>query len=199
MRIGAISSNNSKSTKVQSGKNNNVNFKSAYADIYKWAEKENLPNLAALHRVIDVLWEGALKIKGMKTADIGIAKDMKKRGLDAFLSALRNTYWLNLENKKPVIYNPSNGNIAVSACGRDLIFDNPQEFQLPISIGLKRDFWDKRYTAVEILRRRGFDAYYYESGRLKEHFDVIEDGGGMINHCYYNEDGTKSFWKNKFL
>ena len=46
-RIGAISSviNNSELTKNQSGKNNNVNFKSAYADIYKWAEKENLPKV----------------------------------------------------------------------------------------------------------------------------------------------------------
>ena len=199
MRIGSISSvmNNSKPAKVQSKKNDNVSFKSAYADIYKWAEKEKLPNLAAVQHVFNVLWDGALKREGMKTTSICIAKTRKDTGRNSFLGALIDSYRLNCEKPRPVICNPSNGNVALWVNGRELTFENPEsKFKPSIAFWLKRDFWNERFSTVEVSRKRDFNAYYYDSGRLKEHFDVIEDGGGMINHCYYNEDGTKSFWKN---
>ena len=74
-------------------------------------------------------------------------------------------------------------------CG-EISFNHPKYG----GFGGKITFWLSKNGELNLDRSKNYQKFYVYGG-LKEYYEHIT-GGGMMNHVYYNRDGSKNFLKN---
>ena len=159
-----------------------VSFRGNYYSVYKTALETSIKNLSDCRRLFDTLKAGVLSEKLSTKNEYLISK-----GLMQLISEAENT-----SSSKIIAKSSKYPSQLMSLDGGAVNFHHPEHGEFGNgNISFYKD------DDIVCLVKGGNNYGFWPNGRIKEYFYACSDGK-ITDHVYYNEDGSKSFWKNLF-
>lgn len=159
-----------------------VTFKGNYYDAYKRALKTSIRDLSDCRRLFDTL-KSAVLSENLSTKN----EYLISKGMSQLLSEAE-----SISSEKIIAKSSKYASQLMSLEGGAVNFHHPDYGEF----GNGNISFFKDYDIVHLVK--GEDNYaFWPNGRIKEYYYQCDDGS-IMNHVYYNEDGSKSFWKNLF-